>query len=171
MGSYMSISEWMEFDNIKDKTSSHLNTLKCLKINPDAKLPIRATEFAAGYDLYSVDCGIVKARSQCVVDTGIAIEIPQLNSCTKRVYGHIYSRSGWSAKHMINAQAGVIDEDYCNSIQVILLNSSDVDFRFEKHTRVAQLVLEVHIVAEIEEVESLRYTERGMNGFGSTGYK
>jgi dUTP pyrophosphatase len=65
--------------------------------------------------------------------------------------------------------AGVVDEDFRGIVHVILFNHSDVDFHFAKGDRIAQLVLERIVTPEVVVVDDLDATERGENGFGSTG--
>jgi dUTP pyrophosphatase len=74
-------------------------------------------------------------------------------------------------KHSIDTGAGVIDYDYRGPVGVILFNHSDNEFVISKGDRVAQLILEKISMAEVLEVEVLSETERGTDGFGSTGVK
>lgn len=52
---------------------------------------------------------------------------------------------------------------------MILANLSDADFEIKKHDRIAQLVIERCVMAEVAVVEKLEETVRGAGGFGSTG--
>ena len=70
---------------------------------------------------------------------------------------------------MIATGAGVIDSDYRGVIFVLLFNHSDKDFEIKKGDRVAQLILEKNDTPKVERVTELSQTERGDQGFGSTG--
>ena len=52
---------------------------------------------------------------------------------------------------------------------MLLLNDSDVPFSIKRHERIAQLVLEHALAPRVVQVEELDKTERGNEGFGSTG--
>lgn len=143
--------------------------LEVYKLSPEATLPTRGTDHAAGYDLYSLNGGSIQPRARQCVATGIAIKMPVILP-PLHVYGSIRSRSGLSARKGIEAGAGVIDHDYTGEIVVVLHNHGDDVYKYEPGTRIAQLVLEVHIrPAVLETAESFRTTIRGSNGFGSTG--
>lgn len=138
-------------------------------LTPDAKAPTRGTTHAAGYDLYASHSGSIAPRSRSLVRTGIAIGIPTLPPPFK-VYASIRSRSGLSIREGIEVGAGVIDADYSNELGVILFNHSDESFFFNKHDRIAQLLLEVHITPEVSIVETIHREESNrVGGFGSTG--
>lgn len=138
-------------------------SLKVKLLNSDASLPSRATSGSAGYDLKSSEDVLIKSRERGVVKTGISIEFPAGH------YARIAPRSGLTVKKGIDVGAGVIDEDYEGEICVILFNHSNEDFVIAKGDRIAQLILEKISILEIEEVSEIRTTERGSNGFGSSG--
>jgi dUTP pyrophosphatase len=135
------------------------------KLHEDAVIPTRGSAGAAGYDLSSCDEGIVRPRSWKMFNTGIAIEIS--SDC----YARVAPRSGLTLKKGITTGAGVIDSDYRNTIGVVLFNHSDEEFIVSKGDRIAQLILERIYTPEIDVIEysSMMDTERGLNGFGSTG--
>jgi dUTP pyrophosphatase len=137
-------------------------SLQVLKLSENACIPKRGSEFAAGYDLSSVENAVVKARGKSMIDTGISLGIPE--GC----YARIAPRSGLTWKHSIDVGAGVIDADYRGSIRVILFNHSDVDFEVKIGDRIAQVILEKVLTPEVEIVSSLSETIRGVGGFGST---
>ena len=67
--------------------------------------------------------------------------------------------------------AGVIDENYRGELQVVLINLGKETLKFEKHSRIAQLIILPYLKTEVEEVKELSETNRGSSGFGSTGLK
>ena len=132
-------------------------------LSTKAKVPIRSSTMAAGYDLFSAEDGIVPAHNQHVVSTEISITFP--SGC----YGRIAPRSGLAAKNSIHIGAGVIDEDYCGPIKILLINHRNNPFEVKEGDRVAQLILEHIITPDTMIVDSLPETERGDKGFRSIG--
>ena len=82
--------------------------------------------------------------------------------------GMLKSKSGLNVNHCILSE-GVIDESYNGSIVVKLYNHSDEDYHVLKGDKITQLVIERYYFPDIEIVDELEETERGSNGFGSTG--
>jgi dUTP pyrophosphatase len=141
------------------------------KLHSNAILPTRAYPDDAGYDLYSLEKGVIPARGRGIVSTGISIKIRLIN--TVNYYASIRSRSGLSAKHGIEVGAGVIDASYRGEIKVVLFNHSDNDFEYDQGAKIAQMIIQRHEapallseVAEFQDDENIR----GRAGFGSTGY-
>src|SRR6184192_2062110 len=130
---------------------------------PNAKMPIRASIGAAGYDLFAVKDAIVEAGAQELVPTGVAIEIPE------GYYGQIKPRSGLALKKRISVNAGVIDRDYRGDIGVLIVNQSKDRFYIREGDRIAQLILVRISTPETIKVETLAETKRDEKGFGSTG--
>jgi len=132
-------------------------------LRPDAKAPSRGSEFAAGYDLYSVEDAKIAPLDRQMIETGIAIGLPA------GTYGRIAPRSGLAAKFGIDVLSGVIDLDYTGEIKVILFNSGKEVFEVKKGDKIAQLILECILTPQVRQVEVLPPTVRGAGGFGSTG--
>ena len=139
--------------------------LRVKKLRPEASLPVKGSEQAAGYDLCASEEALVPARGKSLVGTGLAMAIPVGN------YGRIAPRSGLAVKNFIDVGAGVVDSDYRGEVKVLLFNFGEVDFKIAKGDRVAQLIIEKYTRTEIEDVleGELDATERGEGGFGSTG--
>lgn len=137
------------------------------KLTDNAIMPSYGTEYAAGCDLYyagTIDITINPGKTE-FIHTGIAIEIPV------GLVGLIYARSGMACKKGVAPanKVGVIDSDYRGEIMVALYNHSDSPVTIAPGERVAQLVLTPYITAQFNEVDELNSTDRGANGFGSTG--
>ena len=141
--------------------------VKFVKLDPRAKTPTYGTEFSAGADLYAIAGGekLIKAGETQFVSTGLSIEIPT------GYVGLVYARSGLACKKGLAPanKVGVIDSDYRGEIMVALHNHSAQDLTVADGERIAQLVIAPYIKAEFEEVGDLSVTDRGVNGFGSTG--
>ncbi len=134
-----------------------------VKLDAGATKPIRAHADDAGLDLYARYGGAVIPGKFSLFETGVHVQIP------KGYVGLVKSRSGLM-KHGITAD-GTIDSGYTGSIKVVLFNHSDSTFPFpiEQGDRIAQLVIVPCVTEDVELVSSLEETERGENGFGSSG--
>lgn len=133
-----------------------------IKLDPGAFMPERAHSADAGYDLRSPITGRLYAGEAIVIDTGVHVEIPQ------GYVGMLKSKSGLNVKHDIVGE-GVIDSGYTGSIRVKLYNHGAESYMIECGDKISQLVILPIITPELELVTELEETERGNNGFGSTG--
>ena len=93
-----------------------LPKLRVKKLNEKAFIPVKGSEHAAGYDLFSIDTVVIPAHDKKLISTGIAMSIPIGN------YGRVAPRSGLAAKNFIDVGAGVIDADYRGEVKVLLFN-------------------------------------------------
>ena len=145
--------------------SKHIETrtLNVLLLSPNATLPTRGSEKAAGLDLHSSQNTVVPARTHGIVETDIAIQFPD------GMYARIAPRSGLALKHGVHVGAGVIDQDYTGPIRVCLFNHEDHEFEIKKGDRIAHLILEGIYSLPVKEVIALEETSRSSAGFGSTG--
>ena len=109
--------------------------LKVKLLSPEAILPTRGSEHAAGLDLYSTIETMVQPGDSVLVKRGIALELPPGS------YGRIAPRSSLAIRG-IETGAGVIDRDFRGEVKVLLRNHSDVDLRIYKGDRIAQVVIE-----------------------------
>ena len=133
------------------------------KLSMHAYPPVKMTNQSAGFDLKSPYDYIIEPHGKILISTDLAVKIP--DGC----YGRIAPRSGLALKYHIDVAAGVIDRDYRGNLGVILFNHSSECFTVRKGDRIAQLICEKIEEPELKEVLSLDNTERGDNGFGSTG--
>ena len=140
------------------------NTDKKLKIMLDAgaKMPTRAHEADAGLDIYAATDGVVPSGGSCTFYTGVHAEMPS------GYVGRLKSKIGLNCKHGLVSE-GVIDAGYTGSIVVKLYNHSGNDYAIKAGEKISQLVILPIITPELELVDSLEDTERGNDGFGSTG--
>ena len=154
-----------EMEQIIKKQKLASTALKVFLRSPAAKLPTKGSALAAGYDLYASQPGLIPAKGQGLIATDISIIVPE------GTYGRVAPRSGLAVKNGISTGAGVIDADYRGEVKVVLFNHSDKDFEVKAGDRIAQLVLEVIVNADIVEIDAdeLDTTERGAGGFVSTG--
>jgi len=143
--------------------------LNIKKFSEDIILPYYGSAFAAGLDVCSSDDYIVPPRSRIVVSTGISVSWNGEDS--SNYYLRVAPRSGLSVKNNIDIGAGVIDSDYRGEIKVCFINNdNEKEYIIKKGDKVAQLILEkINRFININEVTEHDETERGTNGFGSTG--
>ena len=131
-------------------------------LDEGAKMPSRAHATDAGLDIFSRECAIVEAKDSCTFDTGVHIEIPE------GFVGFLKSKSGLNVKNGITGE-GVIDAGYTGSIVVKLYNNSGYPYEIKTGDKITQLVILPIVTPELELVESLSESDRGSNGFGSSG--
>ena len=138
-----------------------------VKLDPGSYMPTRAHATDAGLDLYAMEDKVIwpdcKAGDGMVFDTGVHIEIPH------GYYGKVESKSGLNVNQGIVSCGGVIDEGYTGSIKVKLYNLGMRGYAVRKGDKIAQLIIQPYAAPELELVSHLDETERGDNGFGSTG--
>jgi dUTP pyrophosphatase len=108
---------------------------------------------------------ILKPMEKKVFKTGIKIELP------KNHVGNIRDRSGLAIKHSIHTMAGIIDPNYRGEVGVVVINLGNTEFKVEKYMRIAQMLIQHCEIVEFEEIKEMSETNRGENGFGSSGYK
>ena len=127
-----------------------------------AFMPLRGHETDAGLDLRAPYDVWLDGRSYTIIDTGVHVELPEGTA------GMLKSKSGLNVKHGITSD-GVVDYGYTGSIVVKLYNHSDFAYKITAGDKITQLVVVPVIIPDLEVVKSLEETERGANGFGSTG--
>ena len=133
-----------------------------IKLDEGAIRPTRAHTTDAGMDLYAREEQFVPARGSATFDTGVHIELPE------GTVGMLKSKSGLNVKHGIISE-GVIDVGYTGSIVAKLYNLSDFSYRVNAGDKITQLVIMPYLAPDIEIVDELNATDRGDNGFGSSG--
>lgn len=134
------------------------------RLSPTANLPIRGSKYAAGLDLFANETKTIQPGGSALVSTGISMVIPN------GYYGRIAPRSGFSVKTGLMVNAGVIDSDYRGEVKILFANPTTNSVQVNSGEKVAQIVVEKIALLDVEEVDILEDSERGNNGFGSTGY-
>lgn len=131
-------------------------------LDDGAYMPSRGHKTDAGLDLRTPKAVTVPAYESVTVDTGVHVALP--HECA----GLLVSKSGLNVKHDITS-TGLIDEEYTGSIVVKLYNHGGEDYEFEAGDKITQLVVIPVVCEPLEQVTAFNATERGDNGFGSTG--
>lgn len=127
-------------------------------------MPTKGTEKAGAFDLYMPEAGTISGFKQ-LIPLGFAAAIPE---------GHvalILPRSGTGAKFSVelNNTCGVIDSDYRGEWFASMRTKDGSIYLWNHADRILQFLIVPVADIQLEQVESLDETERGMGGFGSTG--
>ena len=138
-------------------------------VEDGAKMPTKAHEYDAGYDLYCnglvQDFNHANIYHKCF-HTGVHVEIPH------GYVGLVMTKSGLHKKYGMTC-TGVIDSGYTGEIIVTMNFVYNDDWqKIENGEKIAQLVIVPLLNVELEQVETIEELptgERGSNGFGSTG--
>lgn len=130
-----------------------------------------ATPLSAGLDLRAC---LPPEEPELRVAPGGRVKVPagiRVEPLTPGAAGFVYSRSGLGAvQGLVVAQGtGVIDSDYRGEINIFLLNTAQEERIIRRGERVAQLVFQPVLRAQLEETDQLGDTQRGAGGFGHTG--
>ena len=143
--------------------------IKILENGIGLPIPKYESSGAAGLDLMAA----IKENKKILISpgkaemipSGIAIAIPQ------GFEAQIRPRSGLASKNGITVlnSPGTIDSDYRGEILIMLINHSKKDFEISRGMRIAQMVISKIEQFNLISVEELRITQRGTDGFGSTG--
>lgn len=140
-------------------------TLAIRRIDPAAQLPTYAHPGDAGMDVRSIETVTLRPGDRALVRTGLVFQLPP------DAEAQVRPRSGLALRHgvtVLNAP-GTIDAGYRGEVGVILVNLGAEPFTVEKGMKVAQVVVASVVRAEVVEVAETDTTERGADGFGSTG--
>ena len=131
-------------------------------VDEGAFVPTRAHKADAGLDLYAMEDKIVPLKGSAVFDTGVHVELPE------GTVGFLKSKSGLNVKYGITSE-GVIDSGYTGSIRVKLYNNTTQHYHVRRGDKISQLVILPILTPDVEVAEEFSETDRGDNGFGSSG--
>lgn len=131
-----------------------------------AYVPTYSHATDAGMDLRAVGRYYISPGESAMVRTGCHVQIPT------GYFGIKAPRSGLGSKGitMRNA-AGIIDSGYRGEILCALWNTTHRDVCIEAGDRICQLIIMPYIHCEIKATDQLSESDRGTNGYGSTGIK
>ena len=132
-------------------------------LNDNATKPTKGHRGDAGYDLYASEDAVVIGRQRTTIKTGVSFEM------SEGLAGLIWPRSGLSVKKGLDVLAGVIDSGYRGEVMVCLYNTSDEDVEIKCGDRIAQIIFQEVPAISLLLREELETSQRGSNGFGSTG--
>ncbi len=132
------------------------------KLTKTATTPIRATDGAAGLDLYADETITIQEYHRAWVSTGIAVAVAP-GYC-----GLVWPRSGLAGKGL-DTSPDAINCDSRGELKVLLCNGSHERKTVHAGDRIAQLLIMPVGMPNVLEVDSLPTSDRGAAGFGSTG--
>jgi dUTP pyrophosphatase len=130
-------------------------------------LPSYMSELAAGADMYAAvhDDLTLAPGARALVPTGISIALPPGYEAQIRPRSGLALRDGVTCLNT----PGTIDADYRGPVGVILVNLGSEPVVIKRGDRIAQMVIAPVSRARFDLVEALPESQRGVNGFGSTG--
>jgi dUTP pyrophosphatase len=134
-----------------------------IMLEPGARMLERAYPTDAGLDIFSREEKVILPGESAVFDTGVHVELP------KGTFMKLESKSGLNVKYGVVSHGGVIDQNYRGSIAVKLYNHGDKPYMVRRGQKIIQGIIQPYLAPELELVDSLTETDRGNNGFGSSG--
>lgn len=138
--------------------------LKFKQLDSFANLPQYAHDSDSGMDVRSVEAYTLEPLGRHTFSTGVACDIPEGYDLQVR------PRSGLASKHGVVAMFGTVDQGYRGEIGITLINLSNEPYTVKVGDKIAQLVVgEVVKPDSVSWTDNLSSTDRGDNGFGSTG--
>ena len=171
-----------------------MKNLNIKLLSDNATTPTRAYGVSAGLDIYAAETVVIEPQEKILLATDIAVDIPE------GYVGLLTSRSGVSSKTHLVVETGKIDAGYNGHVKVNIknddlpripnlkqakyknLNDSYIKakdnetykigtYKINKGDKIAQLVITPIVTPEVNVVEEFESeSERGTNGFGSSGY-
>jgi len=143
-------------------------TLGYKKLSPDAINPKYNFEKDSGFDLYYIEDVSLGGMSRAMVGTGLAFNIPDGYEI------QIRPKSGLAINYGLTVlnTPSTIDGGYVGEVKVILFNTSRETYEVKKGMKIAQAVLcpvQQGKYVNLENIDELPNTDRGSDGFGSTG--
>ena len=138
-----------------------------VRVDHELPLPEYARRGDAGADLVArTDATLAPGGGRAMVPTGVSLALPEGYA------GFVQPRSGLAWRHGVTClnSPGLIDSGYRDELCVLLVNTDpNLPYEVRRGDRIAQLVIQRVERAEFVEVESLPASQRGLDGFGSTG--
>ena len=152
-----------EYRQQEETKLTHALKVNFKKLSPTAITPTKAHTTDAGFDLYADEDVILKYGETTAILTNIAIELPE------GYVADVRPRSGWTLNTSLRVQYGTIDAGYREGIGIICELARDDGMMIPKGMKLAQLVILPIPEITLQEVTELSDSDRGVNGFGSTG--
>lgn len=145
-------------------------TIEWEKLHDDAIIPKQQNIGDGCFDFHCIENGIIQSKKSAIIRSGLAMQMIDIDKVIE--YGWIlraYPRSGLGFKNDILIHIGTIDCGYRGEIKIKLFNFGDNEFVYNKGDRLIQLAVEKVYNVDHRQVFYLEGSERGKNGFGSSG--
>lgn len=133
-----------------------------IKLDNYAYPPVRAHDTDAGLDIRAERSEILNPQKSAIFNTGVHVQLPHNTA------GVLMSKSGLNVKSGI-VSTGLIDEGYTGEIVVKLYNLGENPVEIKAGDKITQLVVIPVLYEDIKIVDEMKSSERGDNGFGSSG--
>jgi len=151
--------------SLVDKQYVEYITIKVKKLHKDATLPVYAHDGDVCADICALEDIVLYPFDRILVPTGLAFELPVGYELQVRPRSGLVINKGI----IVGNSPGTIDNGYRGELKVILINTSPNIFEIHKGDRIAQIKPEQYKLGFWKEVDELSNTDRGDNGFGSSG--
>jgi dUTP pyrophosphatase len=160
----------LSFDEMTEEMTNFLKTkkIKVKRLHREAVLPKYNYGSDSGFDLYSVEEMTIPPFGRALVPTGISVQFDENLEVQVRPKSGLALNMGLT---VLNTP-GTVDQGYTGEIKVIVFNTNNNSVMIEKGMKIAQGVLCPVMngkYVEIEDVDNIEDSDRGDNGFGSTG--
>lgn len=154
-------------EEVRNLKSQDCPVIKYTKLDIDVPDPFYATAGSVAFDIVANSSGVIRPKETKLIGSGLKFQLPP------NFFISVRPRSGVSLKTDIwlKNSPGTIDIDYTGEVCLILHNSGDSDYVFERFDRLAQCVIEKSYKLRLVEEFVVDTTSRGSRGFGSTGIK
>jgi dUTP pyrophosphatase len=156
----------LAIDNDIQNNAMNINTslkIRLKKLNPTAVTPSYSKDGDAGMDLTATTI-ISNTIDQVTYGTGISLEIP------KDYVGLVFPRSSIRKYDLeLTNSVGVIDSGYRGEIQLTFNKVNNKTTIYNVGDRVGQIMIIPYPKINFVESDELTITERGEDGFGSSG--
>lgn len=136
--------------------------VKIKRLHKDSVIPSYAKDGDAGMDLTATRMWF-EGDNICY-GTGLAFEIP------KGYVGLLFPRSSNAKKDLLLSNSvGVLDSGYRGEVMLKFRQTKNFSEAYSIGDRIGQIIILPYPQVKFEEVDELGITERGDNGFGSSG--
>ena len=164
---FININFGSEFEKEVNE-SMRTKTIKVKKLHSDSVYPKYNYPTDSGFDLHSVEEIIIPPFGRALVPTGLSFQFEEGLEIQVRPKSGLAINQGLT---VLNTP-GTVDQGYSGEIKVIIFNTNNSTVTIPKGMKIGQAVLcpvlNGRYVA-FENVDELNETDRGNNGFGSTG--
>lgn len=162
-------------------TDKSIGSIRIVKLRSDAKIPVRASDGAIGYDVFASRV-LDRSTKEVINELPVTIEPGEaaligIGVAFALSWGfevQVRPRSGLASQHDIELSnsPGTVDPDFRGEVGCLLRNRGNQPFTIKHGMRIAQLIfsrVEIPEFVVVKDVFELPPTRRGTGGFGSTG--
>lgn len=145
--------------------------VKFKRLHPNAIIPTKAHGDDFCYDCYAVSAEQI-APNVWKYGLGFALQIetPQASNTSNTFAITFRPRSSvWKTGMILSNCIGTIDQGYTGEISAVFYHVMPLFHRYKVGDKIGQIHLDVSERMEFESVDELDKTERGDNGYGSSG--